>query len=118
MSNEKKYFQDKIVLLLLSVNSFLTLLGSVMILLKVGNSGDQTRIIQYRPELGLSAFNKGGTGPIYAFVLFVWFIMIFHTFMSVKTYNLKKDYSILMLAFCLLLLSLAIIVSNSLLALP
>lgn len=118
MSSEKKYFHDKIVLLLLSVNVFLAIIASAMILLRLGNSNPNYHIIQYRSDLGLSAFKNGTAASIDAFIIFVWIILVINSILSIRTYNLNRDYSVALLAMGTLLIILAIIVSNSLLVLP
>lgn len=118
MAIEKKYFHDKVVLLLLSLNGFLTILTSVMILLRLGSSNPNYHIVQYRADLGLSAFKNGTSTSIDAFIVFVWLIFIVNTILSFRTYNIKRDYSVIVLGFGLLLVVLSIIVSNALLILP
>ena len=56
MAATKKYFHDHLVLLLLSVNAFLAIAGSVFIVLRLSTSHGTGYIVQYRANLGIDAF--------------------------------------------------------------
>lgn len=118
MATEKRYLHDKLVLLLLSVNSLLAVLGTIMLLLKLGNSSTEYHIVQYRSDLGLSAFKNGSATSLIAFIVFVWLVLIINTVLSYRTYHLRRDYSIVMLSLATLLIVLSMIVSNALIVLP
>lgn len=118
MATEKKYFHDKLVLLLLSTNTFLAILSAILLLLRLGNSSPNYRIIQYRSDLGLSAFKNGTALSLYAFIVFVWLTLIIGAILSYRTYHIKRDYSIIVLGLGLLLIVLSMIVSNALIVLP
>jgi hypothetical protein len=118
MATEKRYFHDKLVLLILSINSFLVVLSTIMLLLKLGNSSPNYHIVQYRSDLGLSAFKNGTSTSLVAFIVFVWLVLIINTILSYRTYPVKRDYSVIVLAMGLLLIILAMIVSNALIVLP
>ena len=66
----KKYFHDRFVVLLLSANGFLVLLNSLRVLFRLDGSGSDVYIVQYRANLGLSAFKRGGAMPLLSFVAF------------------------------------------------
>jgi len=116
MLSATKYFHDRLVLLLLSVNVFLTLLASLSVLLRLQGGGDGF-IVQYRAQLGISAFKTGSVSHMLAFVGFAILVLIAHTFLSWRTYAIKRQLSILILALGSLLLIMNVIVSNALLAL-
>jgi hypothetical protein len=119
MAAEKKYFHDKLVLLLLSVNAFMAILGSILVLLKIGNSTASTYIIQNRTNLPyISEYKNGTATSLYAFIVFIVFVLVFHSVLSFKTYNLRRDYSVAILGIGLILIVFSIVVSYSLLALP
>ena len=118
MATEKKYFHDKLVLLILSANGFLAIIGTVMLLLRLGSSSPNYRIIQYRSDLGLSAFKNGTALSLYAFIVYIWIIVIINAILSYKTYHIRRDYSIVVLGLGLLLIVLSMIVSNALIVLP
>jgi hypothetical protein len=118
MAIPKKYFQDKLVLFLLSVNIFLAILCIVLVVLRIGvGQGTEGYIVEYRSNLGLSAFRKGDVVPLLGFVLFPLLTVGIHVALSIRTYHLRKMLSATILGLGVLLLVLAIIVSNALLAL-
>lgn len=118
MATEKKFFHDKLILLILSTNAFLALLSTIMLLLRLGNSSPNYDIIQYRSDLGLSAFKNGTSLSLYAFIAFIWITLIIGAILSFRTYHVKRDFSIIVLALGLLLIVLSMIVSNALIVLP
>ncbi len=112
----KKYIHDRIVVLLLSINTFLALLGSVLVLLRL-DGGSDVYITQYRANLGLSGFIRGGPETLYSFVLFGFLILVIHTVLSIRVYSVQRYFAIAVLSMGTLLISLSIIVSNALLIL-
>ena len=113
----KKYFHDRTVLLLLTTNAFLTLVCVVMILLRLDVGTPDGYIVEYRSNLGLSAFKNGSTTTIASFMVFAVFVLVFHTFLSMRVYEVRRHFSVVMLAFALLLLILTLVVGNALLVL-
>ncbi len=111
----KNYFHDRIVLLLLSINTFFVLLCTTLILLKIDFGRSDGYIVQYRSSLGLDAFKSGGASRIFAFVLFALLIYGLHTLISMKAYHKRRHFSYVVLAMSILFLSIATIVSNALL---
>lgn len=112
----KKYIHDRIVLLLLSINTFLTLLGAVLIILKLGDIHSSSFIVQRRFNLPqLEQFTKGDSTPILSFIIFSVLVLVFHTVLSMKTYRPRRQLSIVILGLGTLLLIISVIVSNALL---
>jgi hypothetical protein len=89
-----------------------------MLLLRLGNSSPNYHIIQYRSDLGLSAFKNGTALSLYAFLVYVWLTLVIGAVLSYKTYYVRRDYSIIVLALGSLLIILSMIVSNALIVLP
>lgn len=116
MLSANKFFHDRLVLLLLSVNSFLAVLGVLSVLFRLQGGGDNF-IVQYRAKLGIKAFQPGSVSHILAFVGFALLVLIVHTLLSWQTYHIKRQLSVLILLLGGLLLVINIIVSNSLLTL-
>jgi hypothetical protein len=116
MLSANKFFHDRLVLLLLSVNSFLAVLGVLSVLFRLQGGGDSF-IVQYRAQLGIGAFKSGSVSHILAFVGFAVLVLIVHTLLSWQTYHIKRQLSVLILALGSLLLVINIIVSNALLTL-
>lgn len=117
MDLPSKYFHDRLVLLLVSVNAFLALATTVIILFRLDTSNSNGYFIQYRANLGLDAYTVGSFTALLSFILFALFVFAFHTFVSIRIYNLRRNLAITVLAFGTLLLGLTVIVSNALLVL-
>jgi hypothetical protein len=114
----KKYFQDRIVLLLLSINVFLALLASILVLLRIDTGSGAVQIIQYRPRLGLGAFYEAGSATgLISFIVFALLVAGFHAFLSFKIYHIRRYFAIAVLSLGTLLLVLTLVISNSLLIL-
>jgi hypothetical protein len=117
MTIPRRYLHDRIVLLLLSINVFLALLTSLWVLLKLDAGRSAGYIVQYRASLGISALKTGNATDLIAFIAFVLLVLVIHTFMSIKAYPIRREVSIIILILGVLLLLLALIVSNALLVL-
>ena len=117
MDISKKYIHDRLVLLLISVNIFITLVTTVLILLRLDTVRSDGYFVQYRSNLGLNAFQLGGFVSLLAFIVFAIFVVVFHTYISVRVYPQRRDVAIVVLGFGTILLGLTMIVSNALLVL-
>ena len=120
MVMSQKYFRDHIVLLLLSINTFLTLAGSIFILAKLIGNHSNSYIVQCRDCSNLTAINKFSTGnviDILSLIIFMLIVMTAHTVLSLRAYHVHRQLAITILSLGLLLLVLTIIVSNALLVL-
>lgn len=112
----KKYLHDKLILLLASINIFLAFLCIMLVVLRLG-AGQGGYIVQYRANLGVSAFKTGSVSGLLDFVAFAVVTLIANLILSMRTYLLRRELSIVILSLGALLLTLAIIVSNALLVL-
>lgn len=117
MPTAKKYFQDKTILLLLTVNVFMVFLDSIIILLRLGSNSGQGFIVQYRGNLGIGAFKTGSVIDFVYFIVFAVLIAIFHFILSMKIYRINRQFSVTVLSLGVLLLLVTLIVSNALLVL-
>lgn len=117
MSVPKEYFHDRLILLLLTVSTFLTALGSVLILLKFDPGRNEGYIVQYRASLGISAFKTGQGSELLAFIIFLVLTLAIGVVISLRVYNVHRQFSILSLSMAVFLMVIAIIVSNALLVL-
>lgn len=117
METPKRFLHNRLVLLLLTVNSFLVLLTTVLILLRLGGGRSDGYFIQYRSNLGLNAYKVGGYSNLLAFIVFAIFVMAFHTVVSHRLYHQRRHASLVILALGTLLLGLTLVVSNALLVL-
>ncbi len=117
MANPKKYFHDHFVLLLLSINAFLAIAGSIFILLRLSTSHGTGYIVQYRASLGINAFKTGAVIDLLSFIAFALLILVIHFLLSQKAYAIHRQLAIAILSLGILLLALTIIISNALLVL-
>ncbi|HEX3568657.1 MAG TPA: hypothetical protein VHT70_03205 [Candidatus Saccharimonadales bacterium] len=114
----KNYFHDKMILLLGSVNVFLAAACTLLVLLRVGvGQGSNGYIAQYRANLGISRFKTGDVADLLSFIAFALIILAFNVILSMRTYHLRRELSLVVLGLGALLLLLATIVSNALLVL-
>lgn len=114
----KKYLQDKLVLLLASANVFLAFLCAALILLRLNfGQGAEGYIVEYRSNLGISAFKVGGIFGLLSFAIFALILVVANVVLSIRAYRIKRELSLSILAAGLLLLLLATIVSNALMVL-
>lgn len=114
----KKYLHDRLVLLLVSVNTFLAFLCATLVLLRLGSGQSAgAYIVQYRSNLGISAFKTGSVAALLSFMLFAVAICVINVFLSIRAYRLRRELSVTVLSLGALLLLLALIVSNALLVL-
>lgn len=116
MASVKGYFHDRVVLFLLSVNAFLSVLAVLSVLLRLQGGGDGF-IVQYRASLGTRAFKPGDMSSILMFIVFALAVLAIHSWLSYRTYAIRRQLSLLILSLGCLLLILCIIVANALLAL-
>ncbi|MEI7683106.1 MAG: hypothetical protein WCJ24_02275 [Candidatus Saccharibacteria bacterium] len=117
MDIPKKYLHDRLVLLLLSINAFVALITSVLILLRLDTSRSDGYFVQYRANLGLNAYRVGSYVSLLSIIIFVIFVLSFHTLISARIYSQRRDVAVVVLTFGTLLLGLTLIVSNALLVL-
>lgn len=110
-----KYFHDRLILLFLSISSFLAVVGSLLIILRLDSGNKGAYWAQYRSNLGISAYIPGRITDILAFVVFLFLILVMNTILSKKVYNHHRNYAITVLSLGTLLMILAILVSNLLL---
>lgn len=116
MQVPKKYFQDRVVLLLTSLSVFLTLFGSFIILLRLGSGRSDDFITEYRANQPLhESFQRGGSIEILSFIVFAVMVLVFHALLSMKVYPLRRHFATTILGLGLLLLVIGIIVANALL---
>lgn len=113
----RKYFQDKLVLLLVSSNIFLAFLCVALIFLRIGQGAGEGYILEYRSNLGISAFARGNITGILSFIGFALVTTALTVVLSIRAYPIKRVLSMLLLGAGILLMVLTITVSNALLVL-
>lgn len=113
----KSYLHDKLVLLLVSSNVFLAFLCSVLVFLRISTGEGEGFIIEYRANLGIGAFSTGTVLDMLSFAVFSVLVAAATITLSIGVYRIRRMLSLLVLGFGVLLLLMAIIVSNALLVL-
>lgn len=113
----KNYFHDRLILLLLTINSFLAILVSLLIVFRLRGGNADGYFGQYHANLGLSAFQPGSTTTFVSFIVFSFLVVVLHTTLSMRMYHRQRNYSLAILWLALFLLVLVLIVSNALLVL-
>ena len=112
----KNYFHDRLILLLLSSSTFLAILNAVLIILRLDSSRG-SYIIQYRANLGLSAYRAGDSSTFITLVVFGFMILIFQIVLSMRIFEANRQYALVISTLSLMLLIMTVVVGNSLLAL-
>lgn len=112
----KKYFHDRFVLLMLTINIFLTLIIAAVVLLRLGDTGN-SYIQAYRSNLGLNAYKVGGVGQILSFIAFAVLVLAGQFLISLHFHTVRRHASWIIMILAMLLLILCLVVSNSLLRL-
>lgn len=110
----KGYFHDKTILVLICANFFMAALGTILILLRLGGSGNY--LVQYRSNLG--PLSQDTIGSVETFLIFIAgfvIISLVYLFLSIRTYEQQRTFSVTVLSQSLFLLILAVIVSDALL---
>jgi hypothetical protein len=117
MAAPKKYFHDHQVMLLLSINGFLAIAGSIAMLLRLVTDKGNGYIVQYRSSLGINAFKTGKLIDLLSFIAFALLVLLIHTTLSMRAYKIHRQLAIVILSLGILLLALTIIISSALLSL-
>jgi len=96
----------------------LAFLCAVLIFLRLNiGQGDGGYIVEYRSNLGISALRMGGVSGLLSFAAFAVLLAAINIALSVRTYRIRRELSLSVLAAGILLLLLATIISNALMAL-
>jgi hypothetical protein len=118
MATQKHFLQDRTALLLVSGTAFLTLLSVVLILLKLGSGqGTSNYIVSYRASLGIDRYTTGTVRDIISFIVAAASVFGISVVLAYKSYPVKRELSLVVLALTVPLLLFLIVVSNALLVL-
>jgi hypothetical protein len=117
MENSKKYFHDRVVLLLMAIIAVLVVVGVSLILLRFDVSKNPTTIVAWRPNVTGASYQSGKPIDIYAMAIFMVAAALAAIVLGARTYQVKRYISLFVLGCSVLLLLLATIVSNSLISL-
>lgn len=116
MTIPKQYLHDRFLLLLNSINVFLTLLLAILTLLRL-DASHSSYIVQYRANVTVDAFKSGSSSELYGFIIFGILVLVFHAVISFRVFLIHRQLAAVVLSLGTLLLVLALIVSNALLVL-
>lgn len=117
MTIPSKYFHNRSILLLLIINAILLLAGTVLILFRLDSGTTTNFIIEYRANYGIGEYKRGFALDVAGFVLFLMLNFAICIFLSLRTFVIRKNIAIIILAICSLTNLLTIIVSNALMML-
>jgi len=118
MATQKHFLQDRTALLLVSGTAFLTLAAVVLIILKLDDGqGTGSYIISYRSTLGIDRYTTGTVTDILSFIVAAVLIFVVGVVLGYRTYPIKRELSLTVLALTMPLLLFLIVVSNALLVL-
>ncbi len=117
MTIPKTYLHDRLILLLVSVNAFLAVLTSLLLLLRLDSGRSTGYIVQYRSNVGISSLRAGDASELVAFAIFALLVAGFHIALSIQAFPIRRQVSVFILGLGAILLLLALIVSNALLTL-
>ena len=104
-------------MLLLSINVFLAFFECMWVLFKIDSGRSAGYIVQYRASLGISALKTGSMSELLAFMVFAVLVLVIHFLLSVRAYSIRREVSLVILGFGILLLIMSLVVSNALLTL-
>lgn len=117
MQISQKYLHDRLVLLLLSANVFLTLLGSVLIFLRLSGTQGGPLIVTYKANEVVDSYVRGNSTDILLFVVFLFMTLGLNIALSARIYGRHRSYALTVLGLGTLVSVLTVIVSNALLVL-
>lgn len=116
MPKPKTYFHDRLILLVLSINTFLAV---ALILSTIFALSDNSAVFirEYRSNLGLDGYEAGGIKDILAFAIFAVVTYAFQIYASTKIYHIRKHLSLMILLLTMVIYIFALLVINALLGL-
>ncbi len=110
----KRFFHDKSVLLLVSINSFCLLLIIALVFFRLDFDSGRY-IVEYRSNQGLNAFRTGSVSSLLSFLVFSLAVYAFHLVLSMRVFSRRRNFAVVILALGVVLQVMAIVVSNALL---
>ncbi len=118
MPLSRKFFHDKLILSLLSINIFLAAVCVLLVLLRFGAGGaSNDYIVQFRANLGISSFKTGSLGSILSFALFSVVVTVINIVLSMRAYPIRRQLALAILSLGGIIMILTLIVSNAILGL-
>jgi len=115
-SKIKPFFHDRLILLILTINTFLAIVLAVSSLLTLGDT-DSGYIKEYRSNLGLDGYQAGEVYDIVSFAVFALIVYVFHLVVSLKVYHIHRRFSMVVMLLTLITFIFGLLVSRSLISL-
>lgn len=115
MEIPKKFFHDRVILFLISFNTFFVLLITLLGLLHIdGNSSDLflSECRYCSEDFPQRIYGSGIT--LFSMIAFSFIVLISHVMLSMRIYDEKRRYAVTILALASLLIIFTLVVSNSL----
>ncbi|MEX2014586.1 MAG: hypothetical protein WD885_01475 [Candidatus Saccharimonadales bacterium] len=112
----KSFFHDRLILLILSINTFLALALIITALLSIDSAGPGF-IKEFRSDLGLDGYKAGGVLDIVAFAIFSLVLYAFQFLAATKIYHIRRHLSLVILLLTLIIYLFSLMVINALLGL-
>lgn len=116
MSKTKPFFHDRLILLILTINTFLAVVLAISSLLTLGNT-DSGYIKEYRSNLGLDGYLAGEVFDIVSFAVFALIVYVFHLVVSLKVYHIHRRFSMVVLLLALITFIFGLLANRALLSL-
>ena len=122
MAINKHFLQDRTILLLLSFQTFLAMLSSILIMLRLNALGaKETYLVQFRSQPNAIDFATGGIGfygtvwDIVSFIAAAGLFYVIGLVLAYRVYKVRRELSIVVLVVTIILLMFLFAVSNILL---
>jgi len=115
MTDIRRFFHDRFILFMLTINGFMALVSVITVLFRIGGT-DDVYIESYRSNLGLSAVSVGGVSEMLAFALFALGLYILQIFLAIQFYKIRKSSAHIIVILTAFLLIVNFIVLNALLS--
>jgi len=117
MEISKKFLQDRLMLLLITILAVLVAIGVSTVLVRFDVTKNPTTIVAYRPNISGSSYQSGKAIDIYSMAVFMIITATAATMIGSKVYALRRELSTFTLGAGIFLLLLSIIVANALISL-
>lgn len=116
MEIPRKFLQDRLVLLLITVMAILVVIGVSVVLLRFDVSRNPTTIVAYRPNVTGTQYLSGKPIDIYSLAVFMLMTSAAAIVISSRIYVAKRPAAVFVLSSTIFLLILSTIVANSLIS--
>src|SRR5581483_6124460 len=109
MEIPKNYLHDRVVLLLITLISILTVIGVCVVMLRFDPSRNPTTVVAYRPNISGTIYQPGKTIDIYSLAVYMVLTAVLAIFLAAKTYAVRRHVAVFILSSAAFLLILSTI---------